>query len=280
MKREMYASNSYVLCMFNVFTLFVFTVLAIFTGGGDKPKKVENHVIETLNADPAFFHICGESQAKVNLAKKKLQDLINDQYHSHDIPDNAIQSLSKEDCQSIAAIQRRLGISISTKNNQEQLVVVICGHRPHVFEASTEINVILRKAKEKRDAELAGLMAAWQYQSQGDRFKNFNPDTTYRLEQALKNQDPQVKVTIEGKQYIVQMPQGPATDNQGGILEINRIDLTEGILLVSSDWSQRLLKLLKPTQDNPEKKPSLLSFKKCFSRLLLLPDLCLRCNYL
>ncbi|XP_075904598.1 poly(ADP-ribose) polymerase family member 14-related sequence 1 isoform X2 [Nelusetta ayraudi] len=204
-------------------------IKAMFASGADKPKKVENHVIETLNADPACFHICGESQAKVNLAKKKLQDLISDQYHSHDIPDNAIQSLSKEDCQSIAAIQRRLGISISTKNIQEQLVLVICGHRAHVFEACTEINAILRKAKEKRDAELAGLMAAWQYQSHGSKFKNFNPDTTYRLEQALKNQDSQVKVTIEGKQYIVQMPQGPATDNQGGTLEINRIDLTEGL---------------------------------------------------
>lgn len=248
--------------MFNVFTLFVFTVLALFGGGADKPKKVENHVIETLNADPACFHICGESQAKVNLAKTKLQGLINDQYHSHEIPDNAIQSLSKEDCQSIAAIQRRLGISISTKNNQE--VLVICGHRPHVFEACAEINAILRKAKEKRDAELAGLMVAWQYQSHGSKFKNFNQDTTYRLEQALTNQDPQVKVTIEGKQYIVQMPRGPATDNQGGTLEINRIDLTEGILLVSSDWSQRLLKLLKPTQDNPGKKNVTTEFHKVF----------------
>lgn len=237
MKKEMYASNSYVLCMFNVFTLFVFTVLAIFGGGADKPKKVENHVIKTLNADPACFHICGESQAKVNLAKKKLQDLIKARYHSLDIPDNAIHSLSKEDCQSIAAIQRSLGISISTKNIQEQMVLVICGHRPQVFEASTDINAILRKAKEKRDAELAGLMAAWQYQSHGSKFKNFSPETTYKLEQALKNRDSQVKVTIEGKQYTVQMPQGPATDNQGGTLEINRIDFTEGILLVSSDWS-------------------------------------------
>lgn len=204
-------------------------IKAIFAGGADKPKKVENHVIKTLNADPACFHICGESQAKVNLAKKKLQDLIKARYHSLDIPDNAIHSLSKEDCQSIAAIQRSLGISISTKNIQEQMVLVICGHRPQVFEASTDINAILRKAKEKRDAELAGLMAAWQYQSHGSKFKNFSPETTYKLEQALKNRDSQVKVTIEGKQYTVQMPQGPATDNQGGTLEINRIDFTEGL---------------------------------------------------
>lgn len=220
--------------MFNVLTLFLFTVSAIFSPTADKPKKAENYVIKTLNADPVCFHICGQTQAKVNLAKKKLQDLINNQHHSLDIPDNAIESLSKEDCQRIADIQRSSGISISTKNVQEQLVLVISGHKPDVYVASNEINEILRKTKEKRDAELAGLMAAWQYQSQGFKFKNFSSATNYKLEQALKNQVSQVQVTIEGKQYTVQMPHGPAVDNQGSALEIKRVDLTEGILLVLS----------------------------------------------
>lgn len=223
----------------------------MITGGADKPKKVEKLHIKTLNADPACFHICGESQAKVNLAKKQLQELIKGQCLSLDIPDNAIQSLSEGDCQRIADIQRTLGISISTKNVQDQLVLVISGHRVSVFEASSEINMILRKAKETRDAELARLMAAWQYQSQGFGFKNFNPETNYKLEQALKNQDSQVKVTIEGQKYTVHMPYGPATDDQGGTLEIKRIDLTEGIPVVLFNWSQRLLKLLQPAQNFP-----------------------------
>lgn len=224
-----------VLCMFHVFMFVVFPVLAMLTVKADEPKKVEKLVIETLNADPACFHICGQSQVKLNLAKKKLQDLINDQYHSLDILDNAIQSLSIEDCQHISDIQRSLGISLSTKNIQEQLVLVVSGHKPDVYKASSEINAILRNAKEKRDAELGGLMTAWQYQSHGFRFKNFNPETNYKLEQAWKNLDSYVEVTIKGKQYTVRMPQEPATDNQGRTLEVNRVDLTKGILLVPSD---------------------------------------------
>lgn len=164
---------------------FAFTVLGFFGGSPDKPKKVGKHAIETLNGDPAYFHICGESKANVNLAKKKLQDLINDQYHCLDIRDKRILRLSQEDSKRITDIQRRLGISIRTENDKEQLLLVISGHKYSVFEASNEINEMLRKTK-GRDAELAGLMVLWQYQSHGSQFKNFPPETSYELEQALK----------------------------------------------------------------------------------------------
>lgn len=168
------------------------------------------------------------------MAKKKLQDLINEQFLCVNIPDGAVQSFSGGDYQRIADLQRSLGVSISSRKLPDHSALVISGHRPCVYEASNEINMILRKAKEERDAELSGLMAAWQHQSQGAAFQNFNPETSYKLEQALKNQDPQVKVTIRGQRYTVQMPLGPATDDQGGTLEIKRIDLTEG--LCQSDW--------------------------------------------
>lgn len=227
MKLNENKKQSHVLCLFRPFTILVFAIAAWFSGGADKPKKVQKLHIKTLNTDPVCFHICGESQAKVNSAKKKLQELIDGQYRSQEIQENAIQNFSEGDCQHIADIQRRLGVSVSTKNIQDQLGLVISGHKLSVYEANDEISVILRKAKERRDTELAALMAAWQYQSPTG-MKNFNIEMTYKLEQALQNQDKEAKVTIDGQKYTVNMPSGPATDNQGRTLEIKRIDLTEG----------------------------------------------------
>lgn len=136
--------------MFHVFTRFIFIVLGMFFGGADKPKKDDELVFETLNADPACFHICGESQEKVSLAKRKLQELINDQYYPVEIQDKAILILSKKDWRCITDIQRKLCVSISIRNTEEQLVLIISGHWSGVNKAKSEITAILQKATKKR----------------------------------------------------------------------------------------------------------------------------------
>lgn len=190
--------------------------------------------------DPACFYICGESQAKVDSAKQEIQKLISNQYSSVSIPDNIILSLSEADRRRIVDIQKTMSVSISTEEKQGQISLSIKGISLNVIKASNEIHDMLRKARctedRKKKIELASQVAAWKYQGQGSQFQDFDLETNYELEEALQKKTPHVKVTIKGQPYTVQMPNGPATDNQGSTLEIIRIDKIEGTLLVSSDW--------------------------------------------
>lgn len=186
--------------------------------------------------DPACFHICGNTQVKVDKAKQWLDDLISKEQHTICIKDNNILTLSNADHQRIVDIQKTLCVSIKTESKKANASITIEGLSKDVLKASNEIYDMLRKARDEEDlkkkVELAGTVAEWQYQQSGFQFQSFNSMTNYELEQALEKKLPNVKVTVQGQDYTVTMPSGPATDNQGRTLEIKRIDKLKGILSV------------------------------------------------
>lgn len=195
--------------------------------------------------DPACFHICGESQARVDSAKQKINDLISKEHNRYCISDNAILSFSDADRQRIVDIQKTMSVSIRTESKQGQTLLTIEGLSRDVLKATSEISEMLRKARDeedlKKNVEMASKVAAWQYLRQGSQFENFDSKANYELEQALEKSLPSVKVTIQGQHYTVQMPRGPATDTMGQSLQIKRIDKLKGILLVSSDWWKHVI---------------------------------------
>lgn len=211
-----------------------FVLSALFVGGSaDKPQKDGDFVIEALKVDPACFHICGESQAKVNGAKQWINDLVSKELNVICIPDNAILSFSDADHQRLVDIQKTRNVSIKTESKKAQASVTVEGLSKDVLKATTEIYDMLRKARDEEDLrkkmELAGTVADWQYMKQGLQFQSFDSKTNFELEQALEKKLPNVKVTVQGQSYTVTMPSGPATDNQGRTLEIKRIDKLKGI---------------------------------------------------
>lgn len=211
-----------------------FVLSALFVGGSaDKPQKDGDFVIEALKVDPACFHICGESQAKVNGAKQWINDLVSKELNVICIPDNAILSFSDADHQRLVDIQKTRNVSIKTESKKAQASVTVEGLSKDVLKATTEIYDMLRKARDEEDLrkkmELAGTVADWQYMKQGLQFQSFDSKTNFELEQALEKKLPNVKVTVQGQSYTVTMPSGPATDNQGHTLEIKRIDKLKGI---------------------------------------------------
>ncbi|XP_071344165.1 poly(ADP-ribose) polymerase family member 14-related sequence 1 isoform X2 [Trachinotus anak] len=193
-----------------------------------KPQKEGDFVIEALKIDPACFHICGDSQADVDSAKKWINDLITSEQDMDLISDSAILSLSDADYQRIADIQKTMGVSIRTESKKNKATISIEGLSKDVLKASKEINGMLKKAREeeelKKKVELTGTMADWQYQMQGHQFQSFDSMTNFHLEQAFENEQPNVKVTVQGQDYTVTIPNGPATDSQGRTLQIKRID--------------------------------------------------------
>lgn len=221
----------------------VFILSAFFNGSSVQPKKVKDSiVIETVKADPACIHICGESQAKVDLAKQWINKLISKEQDSKPISNKAIASLSVANIKRMVDIQKTMNVSITTVNKKDKPSIVIEGLTKDVLKASIEIDEMLSEAREKED--LRKNVAEWQYQ-EGSSFLSFDLQTNYDLEQAFEKKIPSVKVTIQGQIYTVHTSSGLAADNQGRTLEIKRIDKTKGILTVSSDnWTHLICCLL------------------------------------
>ncbi|KAK2839529.1 hypothetical protein Q5P01_013269 [Channa striata] len=198
------------------------------SGTAGKPPKDEDFVIEGLEVDSACFHICGNSQANINSAKQWISDLVSKELEAFNISDNAILSFSDADYQRIVDIQKTMGVSITTECKNGQASLAIEGLSKDVLKASSNINVMLRKAREEEELQkkidMAGTLTDWQYQQQGFKFQSFDAKTNFQLEQALEKKTPTVKVTVQGQDYTVTMPGGPATNSQGQTLQIKRID--------------------------------------------------------
>ncbi|KAG7233895.1 hypothetical protein INR49_006457 [Caranx melampygus] len=176
-------------------------IKALFIGdNASKPQKEADFVIEAQKIDPACFHIC--------------------------------------DHQRIVDMQKTMGVCIRIESKNAKATMTIEGFTKDVLKATTEIQDMLTKVRNEKElmkkVEVTGTLAEWQYQQQGLQFQSFDPMTNYELEQALKNNAPNVKVKVNGQDYTVTMPSGPATDSQGRTLQIKRIDK----LKVDEDFPQ------------------------------------------
>uniref|UniRef100_A0A8K9XM88 Poly [ADP-ribose] polymerase n=1 Tax=Oncorhynchus mykiss TaxID=8022 RepID=A0A8K9XM88_ONCMY len=197
----------------------------------DMPQKDEDFVIEGQQVDPAFFLICGGSQAKVDHAKRWIKDLILKEQVSNSITDDAIFNLSDSDRKCIHDMQTTMGVSVRIEYNssKEEAMLTIEGLSKDVLNAVNEIQEMLRKARDKetfnRNVEVASNMVEWQYQQQpGGQYQSFDPIPNFHLEQALGRKLPHVEVSFQRQMYKVTLPDGPATDTHGNSLKIRRID--------------------------------------------------------
>ncbi|XP_023278825.1 poly [ADP-ribose] polymerase 14-like [Seriola lalandi dorsalis] len=193
-----------------------------------KSQKEGDFVIEPLKIDPACFHICGDSQTQVDSAKQWINNLITKEQDTNLISEYAILNLSDADHQRIDVMQKTMGVRIRTESKKAKASITIEGMSKDVLKATKEIQDMLVKARDeeelKKKVELAGTVADWQYQQQGLQFQSFDSMTNFNLEQALENKKTHIKVTVQGQDYTITIPSGPATDSQGRTLQIKRID--------------------------------------------------------
>lgn len=202
----------------------------------DKPQKGGDFVAEPLKVDPACFHICGDAQAKVDSAKQWISDLISNEQDKNIFQEATILSLSDADYQCIVDIQKKLGVSIRIESKMANPTITIEGITKDVLKASKDIDKLLRRTREleemKKKVEITGTMADWQFQPQGLQFQSFDAMANFQLEEALDNNKPTVKVTVQGQDYTISMPSGPGVDSQGRVLQIRRIDKLRGNLMI------------------------------------------------
>ncbi|XP_034430831.1 protein mono-ADP-ribosyltransferase PARP14-like [Hippoglossus hippoglossus] len=197
-------------------------------GTADKPRKEEDFVIKPVAFDPACFHICGDTQAKVVSAKQWINDLITKDQNKNTIKGAAILSFSDADHQQIIDIQKTVGVSIRIEGKKDQVELTIEGFSNGVLKATAEIYTMIEKVKDDEDLKkymvMVSTVADWQYQQQGLQYQSFDPMTNFQLEQAMQKKLTDVKVNIQGQDYTVTLPNGPATNRKGHTLQIKRID--------------------------------------------------------
>ncbi|KAL0993426.1 hypothetical protein UPYG_G00107720 [Umbra pygmaea] len=200
----------------------------IFGSKGDRPPKNESFVLVDKEIDPACFHICGDSQAKVNEAKQWVEDLVLKEQHSTSIKDDAIRSLSFSDNQRILEMQKSMRVRVQEDLQSPEASLTIMGVTKDVLQLTSEIEKMLRRVRDENDlksrAEVASNVVEWQYQLQSGQYQSFNIIDNFRLEQANVRKDNYFKVSIEGEEYKISLPNGPATDIDGNSLNIRRID--------------------------------------------------------
>ncbi|XP_047198588.1 protein mono-ADP-ribosyltransferase PARP14-like [Hippoglossus stenolepis] len=87
---------------------------------------------------------------------------------------------------------------------------------------------MMKKVKDDEDLKkyvvMVSTVADWQYQQQGLQYQSFDPITNFQLEQAMQKKRTDVKVNVQGQDYTVTLPNGPATNRKGDALQIRRID--------------------------------------------------------
>ncbi|KAL7881397.1 hypothetical protein AOLI_G00082450, partial [Acnodon oligacanthus] len=202
----------------------------------DEQQKGKGFVIKGKVVHPACFSICGPSKAAVDQAKQWIEKLISDEQAFELISDLVILSLSDKDQQRIQELQQSMDVSVRVEHkvqggDQEEATILVEGLSRDVLMAVSEIQTILKKAREeaglKKDMNVISELVDWQYQ-QGGQYQSFDQLTNFHLEQALAKKSPHVDITFLGHSYQVTMPEGPAVSAVGGNqINVRRIDKTQ-----------------------------------------------------
>lgn len=237
--------------MYNVtfcFAAYVSSVKSFFTGSWE--KEIKQHggkdvVIEGIKIDPVCFSICGQTQAAVDKTKGVLEDMISQDQAYQKITDTAILRFSDKDQQRIRDMQNTYGVSIrleykSQKDSQSSLgeaTLIIEGITRDVLIVFQEIQDMLKRAKDeeilKKDIEHASEVVDWQYEQAG-QYKSFDQHTNFKLEKALDGGAADVKISVQGHDYRIKLPEGPAVSTTGGNqMNIRRIDKLKGECMIS-----------------------------------------------
>lgn len=216
------------------------SIKSFFTGSfvkDAKPQKREDLVFEGKALVPAFFHICGESQASVEEVKKLIIELISKEIYTDTITDDMLLSLSSSDLQHIQELQKKYDVKMSLKQQSDSTLdtddasLTIEGLSRDVAVASREVQNILRKRREResleRQTELTSNLVEWQYKLQGS-YQACDPQTNFSLEQAKEKSQRQVEIIIQGQKYKVSLPDGQAVDVHGNQVKIKRVDKLGG----------------------------------------------------
>ncbi|XP_055008012.1 protein mono-ADP-ribosyltransferase PARP14-like isoform X2 [Boleophthalmus pectinirostris] len=195
----------------------------------EKTQKNSDFVMEALKPTLICFHICGESVAKINSAKQRIDSLLFKNLQSINFEDKTILSLSQKQLKRLEELQRSMEVGIRVEGKNGKGSVHIEGVAKDVTSATTLIHEMLKAARQEEElhqkAELLSSLVQWQYAMPGQDFQSFDATTNLELEEALGMKKSEVKVKLNGQDVTVKLPKGPATSKSGQSLKIQRVNM-------------------------------------------------------
>ncbi|XP_016325992.1 poly [ADP-ribose] polymerase 14-like [Sinocyclocheilus anshuiensis] len=178
--------------------------------------------------EPVVFQLCGETPKDLSEARDMVNSLILREHVTIPIHDPAIAHFTREDVETLNAMQRELTVSVRLEKKGQDSVITLEGLTRDIQIADSRIRDMIRKVERneirRSDAFLISSVVSWQYQENGRSPKTFDMLTNYELEQAFQKRQPTVRIKINNDEYEANLARNEAT-RRGIRIELNRVDL-------------------------------------------------------
>ncbi|NWI42234.1 PAR14 polymerase, partial [Picathartes gymnocephalus] len=224
MKKREYSDSSTTeswLCRFKSF----------FWGKKQSSEKKKFKILEK-KVDLVTFEICGESQEKVDATESWIKNLILKEQFENTISDEAIESFDEAQIAILEDLQRGKQVSIQLLNKLSPPQIKISGISRDVCSVSREVQEMVQQIKsteeEQSKAELLYNLVEWRYPGSNNSFVAFDKLTNMQLEHAKMSKKPYLNVKIKKKNYKVDLNTLKAIDDQGKMINIQRVSKDEG----------------------------------------------------
>ncbi|NWI32443.1 PAR14 polymerase, partial [Sula dactylatra] len=205
-----------------------------FFGGKKQPTEKKKPVVLEKKVDLATFQICGESQKNVDATESWIKDLILKEQFENTISDELIENFDERQYEMLADLQRRKQVTIQLEDKLSPPCIKISGISRDVWFVSVEVQKMIQKIKdieeEQSKAKLVYNLVEWRYPGSNDSFVAFDKLTNMQLEDAKIAKKSHLTVTINKKNFKVDLNTLQANDDQGRAINIQRVPKNEGKL--------------------------------------------------
>ncbi|NXI65098.1 PAR14 polymerase, partial [Anseranas semipalmata] len=210
------------------------SMLKSFFWGKNRSVEKKKSLVLEKKVDIVTFQICGESQKNVDATESWIINLILKEQFENSISDELIESFDERQIETLADLQRRKHVTIQLERNRSPPCIKISGISRDVCFVFVEVQTMIQKLKdiqeEQSKAELVFKLVEWRYQRSDDSFVAFDKLTNMHLEDAKIARKPHLTVTINKKNYTVDLNTLQANDDQGKTINIQRVSKNEGKL--------------------------------------------------
>ncbi|NWJ02552.1 PAR14 polymerase, partial [Crypturellus undulatus] len=233
---------------------FVSRIFSRWSSEKCTPKEKSKAVLER-KIEVAVVQICGENQKQVEEAETWIKKAISKDQHEEVITNDSIKSFGERENEELCDLQKQLNIILHLEHN----FIKISGVAKDVWIAHSKVQNIIHRVEAAKDekikAEFLKSSVEWKY-LENDSFVSFDNLTNLHLENAFLGKQKCISVSINNKNYRVDIEAKHAIDDQGRKTVITRVDKSkdqESILLPAT-WDDVQTEQVKIVELKPEMK--------------------------
>ncbi|XP_036000627.1 LOW QUALITY PROTEIN: protein mono-ADP-ribosyltransferase PARP14-like [Fundulus heteroclitus] len=213
-----------------------------FLGLGSEQQRSADFVLERPEFDPAVFQLCADNQRNLNIAKKRLNELVLMEQAQRTIKDPYLNHLTRDDMNELKDLQRNLTVSIRLDRGQEdqEPKIQLEGLTRDVLTAESDIRNIIRRVERNENlrnkAILVSGLVEWMFQHHNGSMVSFDIHTNLQLEEAFEKKQ-NVKIKIKSEVFNADPVRRRAVSNNGKKqMELMRKDLKTPAASLPSHW--------------------------------------------